>query len=304
VKKEFKRGEFKLNDNITDYFPAHKKVILEERIHQALLGETFDYESSYPQEDGNTNWYHVRLFPVKGEGLEIFGLITAITNITEKKNLEQKILNQKVQEQKSITRAVLHAQESERNKIGQELHDNVNQILVGAKMYMGLLRKGGEQTEELLKKSESLLDNGINEIRSLTREQVTPVRGIDLKDMIQALVKNLEEHSPVKTDFIYDIQKVEMDDDMKLNIYRIVQVCLNNIIKHAEARFVSILLFTDPAGIHTVVSDDGKGFDPAKTTGKGIGINNILNRAESYNGKVSIESGPGKGCRVEVTIPL
>src|SRR4029453_881035 len=104
--------------------------------------------------------------------------------------------------------------------------------------------------------------------------------------MIEALVKNMEQHSAIKADFIYDIEKMKMDDDIKLNIYRIIQECLNNIVKHAAAKYVSILLFSDPVGIHTVVSDDGKGFNMSSKSRNGIGLNNILNRAESYNGKV------------------
>jgi len=68
-------------------------------------------------------------------------MMVAVSDITEKKLLEQRIMDQKVQEQKKMTRAVLNAQEKERNMIGQELHDNVNQILAGAKMYLGFIKK-------------------------------------------------------------------------------------------------------------------------------------------------------------------
>jgi len=81
----------------------------------------------------------------------------------------------------------------------------LNQILAGAKMYLGFIKKREPENKENIKESTQLVDSAINEIRSLTREQVTPQRKIDLKDLIQSLVTNMNDHSPVQTNFVYDI---------------------------------------------------------------------------------------------------
>lgn len=221
----------------------------------------------------------------------------------EKKLLEQEIMHQKVQEQKKTTRAVLNAQESERNKIGQELHDNVNQILVGAKLYLGLINNENPASPDFAKQSLSLIDNAIDEIRSLSRKEVTPPKKIGLKAIIQSLVDSTNERNQVKIDFCYATGNLHMRADLKLNIYRIIQEAISNILKHAEAKRVTLIVEAIPQGLRIIIEDDGKGFDPCDTGYKGIGITNMTNRVESYNGNLSIKSNPGKGCKIEITIP-
>jgi len=271
---------------------------------QVLKGRNISYESSYPQNDKSVNWYYVRMFAIRNAAEKIFGMMVAVSDITEKKLLEQEIMNQKIQEQKRITRAVLNAQDRERNKIGQELHDNVNQILVGSKMHLGLLEKEVTGQKDRIIQSISLIDNAINEIRALTRDQVTPQRRIDLKDLIQSLVDNMNKHSLVKTNFVYDTGSAVIKDDLKLNIYRIIQECINNILKHASAKKASFSVEAGKDKLHIVVKDDGRGFNVESQAAKGIGLSNILNRVESYNGTMLIKSSPGNGCKIELSIPV
>ncbi|NOT51071.1 MAG: PAS domain S-box protein [Chitinophagaceae bacterium] len=219
------------------------------------------------------------------------------------KKMQQEILNRKVQEQKTVARAILNAQERERNKIGQELHDNVNQILASIKLYLGMARgKEEEEMAETIRESSQLLDNAIEEIRSLSKSQVTPLKKIDLEELIQALVDKLEETSDVAVKFVYVIKDKQVEDDLKLNIYRIVQEQVNNIVKHAEASVVSIALHENADGIHLSIADNGKGFVPDQKR-KGIGLSNMINRVESFNGELDIISSPGNGCEIQIRIP-
>lgn len=93
-----------------------------------------------------------------------------------------------------------------------------------------------------------------------------------------------------------------LTDDLKLNIYRIIQELINNILKHADAKNITVSIKGKDKLIHIIVTDDGKGFQ-VKGKRKGIGISNMINRVESYNGKLKIISSPGKGCKTNVTIP-
>ena len=89
--------------------------------------------------------------------------------------------------------------------------------------------------------------------------------------------------------------------EQKINVYRIIQEQLNNILKHAQASTVAIDLNKQREQIRLRVEDDGKGFDP-RARRNGVGLSNIISRAELYNGKVEIDSAPGKGCRLEVIL--
>jgi two-component system, NarL family, sensor histidine kinase UhpB len=89
---------------------------------------------------------------------------------------------------------------------------------------------------------------------------------------------------------------------MKLTCYRIVQVQLSNIVRHAKAKKATIRLRKD-ANLELIITDDGIGFQPGKNT-SGIGLRNIRNRVGIYNGEFDVSSAPGKGCVLTVTIPL
>lgn len=304
TRRELNR-EAKLYDNLIYYFPKERQPELFQTMKKVLSGEHVKYESGYLQKDGSFNWYDVRMFPITNKEKQAFGMMIAVSDITEKKRLQQEIVDQNVQEQKKITRAILTAQEKERNSIGQELHDNVNQILVGTKMLLGLSTpKEFAGNENYITRSISLIDDAINEIRTITREHVTPQRKIDLKTIVQVLVDNLSLHAAIQTSFVYNTEEHFIKDDLKVNVYRIIQESINNMLKHAEAKNMELSITVVEEELHVSIKDDGKGFDPLTTTSKGIGVSNIINRVESFNGRVSINAYPGKGCHIQVVLPL
>jgi len=245
----------------------------------------------------------VRQFPITNSEKVALGLMIAVSDITEKKLMEQQILDQRVQEQKKVTRAILTGEEKERNKIGQELHDNINQILAGTKLYLGMARRAKSGGADIINESMRLIDSAIEEIRTLSKGKVTPMKGVNLRELLQTLVDGINNTGQFHIDFIYEDQQRSINDDLKLNIYRIIQEQLNNIIKHAEAKNVKLLVKADEKNMHVQVTDDGVGFDVGKKK-NGIGLANMINRVESFNGTISIESAPGKGTRLDVRLPF
>jgi signal transduction histidine kinase len=129
------------------------------------------------------------------------------------------------------------------------------------------------------------------------------LKDINLNDMIQGLICDFEKSQAIQTVFKYNFREKLISDELKLNIYRTIQEQLNNIAKHAEAKQVAVSIQTDKGFINIIVEDDGKGFD-INSKRKGIGISNILNRVESFNGQVTINSSPGNGCKISFEIPL
>jgi signal transduction histidine kinase len=97
----------------------------------------------------------------------------------------------------------------------------------------------------------------------------------------------------------------KLNSQQKLMIFRIIQEQVNNVLKHAQAKHLIIYLVSDKDRVYLEVTDDGKGFDPNDNNNKkGVGLSNIISRADLFNGKVSIVSSPGEGCKMEVKIPL
>jgi two-component system, NarL family, sensor histidine kinase UhpB len=273
-------------------------------------GNSWSGEFMVQRKDGSTFPALVTDSPIRNQQGDLIGIIGVSTDISEQKKIQQdmekmemQILNQRIQEQKKISRAIIKGQEEERNHVGKELHDNINQILAGIKLYLTMASKKNETVRELIKYPLELLETSMDEIRSLSSKYVSTLRNVDLKKEITELTKNLNQSTSIKVVFKYNVTTPVADDELKLNIYRITQELVNNIIKHAAADNVSIIIGNTKDEINIHVSDDGNGFNVNKKR-KGIGISNIMDRTESFNGKINIESSPGKGCNTHIVLPL
>jgi len=275
---------------------------------ETLTNSSFDFR--FIRGDGATRYGCTEWrfeFDEKKNPLRLFGIMQDITERKEAEDnlklLEKKILEQKIQEQKKIARAIIKGQEKERNYIGKELHDNINQILAGTKIYLGIAAKKSAEVQEIIKYPMQLIDTSIEEIRVLCAKLVTPVKNINLEELVNDLTGKMSQGETIKAGFIYVVPDKLISDDLKLNIYRIIQELANNILKYAEAKKVNIVIETRDEAIRIVVEDDGKGFDLGSKR-NGIGISNIINRAETFNGTVEIKTSPGNGCKTVVTIPF
>jgi PAS domain S-box-containing protein len=238
----------------------------------------------------------------EGKAVRIIG---AIQDLTERKKLEAKLIHDEIQKQKQLSQAAISAQEKERNNISKELHDNVNQILTSAKLFMGSAQRDVEQRDELLAKAIEYQVLALEEIRKLSRSLSTSlVKAVGLRESLEDIVYNMRSLQNMNVEFKFNERVSEkLSDDQKLMIFRIIQEQTSNIIKYSEAKSVQILLNEIGERVHLVISDDGKGFDTKKKA-KGIGLINIMSRADAYNGKVSIISSPGNGCTLELQFPV
>src|SRR6478735_1558736 len=138
--------------------------------------------------DGQNYWVDATIVPFMNSSGEPVQYLSIRNDITNRKNLEQRIIDQKIQEQKTVARAILHAQERERNHLGQELHDNINQILVSAKLLLEYASHDSGEAKDMVVKAMDLVNTSINEIRQLSSKQVTPTKNIDLQKLLASLV--------------------------------------------------------------------------------------------------------------------
>jgi len=290
-----------------DFYEREEKIVITRAIEKAFEKGKAEVEATFYTKNNERIPFYFNgwTIEIKGEKC-LIGTAIDITQLTLAKEalhqMEQEALGQKVLEQKKISRAIINAQEKERTYIGRELHDNVNQILASTRIYLGIAIKDNDRAKQLLQYPMELLDNAITEIRSLGHQHVAPLKNVDLKQLITSLLNMLEKSAGIKIKFKYDIQGEFSDDDLKLNIYRILQEQVNNIIKHSKATKVNIEIKNCAKNVNIVMEDNGKGFDITKGR-QGIGISNIINRINSFNGEISIKSAPEKGCEIKIRIP-
>lgn len=260
----------------------------------------------YKIADGSYRHLHARStiqFDKSGNALTILG---TVEDVTERIRLNEKLVTEKVNAQRKINEAVIVAQEQEREFIGRELHDNVNQILTTAGLYLQLAESEGFTSAGTIEQIRQFIQKAIDEIRVLSRRLTPPsLKDIGLSVAMVDMISQVAKASPIKFRFnIAEELDALLGKDKSLVIYRITQELINNVLKYAHASECRVILEKTPDHhVRLVVKDNGKGFDIAKTK-KGVGLNSSIARVEVYGGTVNMQSSPGKGCTVTIEIPL
>ena len=234
-------------------------------------------------------------------------MVGSVQDITEKREMEKRLLETELNKQKLVAQAVVNAQEKERAEIGKDLHDNVNQILTTAKLYLELALVDEEEKDRLIQRCASSIMDAINEVRTISRSLVPASIGdLGLVESVQDLAESIRATKKMQVRFIHRGHIDELlDDKRKLTLFRIAQEQVNNVLKHSGAANLLIELNQDDSRICLSISDDGTGFDPATVRAhRGNGLSNIISRADLFNGVVNIDTAPGKGCRLNVQVPI
>lgn len=229
-------------------------------------------------------------------------MIGSLQDVTGLKDLEEQLVEEKMQRQKEISETVIKVQERERTRIGHELHDNVNQILSTVKLFVDMIHPSKKEEKQFKEKTQEYLMMAIEEIRKLSKELVVPqLTQKGLVDSIFNLAEDLQIATGMRIRFTHDHDTEMLSPGKKITIFRIVQEQLKNIIKHSKAKEVDIFLQRKDNVTQLIIRDNGIGFDSSQTH-RGIGLSNIYERTRFYNGNVDIDTSPGKGCTVKVTI--
>ena len=258
----------------------------------------------HKKSDGSLIMADITTHDIVYEGKQV--VLVLANDVTTKIYAEAELARYRAQQQRLITETSIQVQERERDEIGKELHDNINQILASTKLYLefAMSEKNGNCLD-LIERSHKNLSQAIEEIRQLSHKLVAPSLGaISLIFAIDELIENIIMVSPIKIELqSNDFNEEVVEKDMKLMFYRIVQEQMNNILKHSQATKATIVLSTTKNYSLLSIEDNGIGFDTGSASG-GIGLRNIRNRAGYYSGTVNLISAPQKGCRLEIIIPL
>jgi PAS domain S-box-containing protein len=266
-------------------------------------------EYRFKRSDGKWALISDRGFLVFGKEKKILRMIGCMQDITEKREMETRLLKQELNKQKLVARAMVDAQEKERAGIGKELHDNVNQILSTTKLYLELAKNDNKGRMGLIGRSADNIHEAIHEIRNISRSLVpSSISDLGLRDSVNDLVESIRTTSAIHVEFYADDQvDAKIDDKLKLMLFRVIQEQLNNVLKHSAAKNLTIELTLEEgdSSIGLNITDDGKGFIPEKIKNKkGLGLSNIMSRTDLFGGRLTIVSAPGEGCRLRVQVPV
>lgn len=207
-----------------------------------------------------------------------------------------------------LSHRLLSVQEEERRRLARELHDEVGQCLGAMLVDLGQARSATASNnvtvaETRLKSAADLAERTLRSVRDISL-LLRPSMLDDL-GLIPALhwqARETSRRTGVNVTFEADEEELEVHDELRTAVYRVVQEALQNSVRHAEARRVQIGLASGGGRLRILVKDDGKGFDPAVT--RGMGILGMQERIAQFGGTLRINSTPGNGTVLTVDVPL
>ncbi|MES2691469.1 MAG: sensor histidine kinase, partial [Bacteroidota bacterium] len=212
-----------------------------------------------------------------------------------------------LEEQNARNKAIIEAEEKERVRIARELHDGIGQQLSAAKMNLSAFEQKISAEEKAgFNIVVQLVDDAVKEIRSVSHNMMpNALIKQGLTSAIRDFINKMQPASGLKISLeIYGMED-RLESTTETVLYRILQECVNNIIKHADASVVSIQLVKHDNALSVLIEDNGKGFDHKKVNQfEGIGLKNIISRVQFLNGTVDFDSTIGKGTTVNIYIPV
>jgi len=241
-------------------------------------------------------------------GLASLGLFIWFLTYRHQKNKrfnEEKIENLKNHQKILVMDSMLQGQEEERKRISQDLHDGLGTLLAAARMQMQIIQREVDKMSELklVDKTEKLIAGACLEVRRISHDMM-PTALSDLGFV--AAIEDLVDEIRVQRELVFHLdlpEEIKIPDGMALNLYRIIQEILQNVVKHANANIVELRISMKDDQLFIRIFDDGIGMD-GTDSGDGIGMSNIRSRVNYLNGKLDFHSDIGKGCLYEIWLPI
>lgn len=235
-------------------------------------------------------------------GFIIYFLVT-YRNKQLKNKIEKEALAARFQQE--LLQSRLEIQEQTLMHISQEIHDNVGQVLAFIKLSLGATPGLSEnEKQERIDESLELVSHVINDLRDLSRSlNYETVAAKGLAETIRIELDRVNRAGKLSIELKIEGQIFPLGRQRELVMFRIFQECLQNTLKHAEAKSLKINLQYSPDLVNLIIHDDGKGFYPDRVDANGgMGLKNIQNRAKLIGATISINSSPGNGCLTSVSL--
>lgn len=264
-------------------------------------GQPGQMEYSYPH-DGFDNWFSSMF--VKMED----GLVATNTDITERKRAEGEKLMMLASRNQQISWAAIEAQETERKRIAENLHNGLGQLLYGIKLSLEQMNLNAssidlEELKRIKQTTDRLLIEAIVESRRLAHE-LTPMilEDFGLKEALSDVCEQLGRSNSLKITCHFGGVFQRLGKPMETVIYRTVQELVMNVVKHARASKATLEVEVTGKSVSISVSDNGIGFGENHKS-NGIGLKTIRNKVRLLGGKFTLTSGKDKGSTVSIRIP-
>ncbi len=310
---------------ISDFLPESISDDARKKIALAIeSGEMQEYPYKIVQANGATNYFDSRFIAIDRK--EVLCIIRDITRskLAEKQirdgerklldalEIEKKLLKKLTAQQKLQLEAIVRTEESERKRIATDLHDGIGQLLSSVKINLGIAMEKAERSDYntttlLLNKSTDSINQITKELRNISYNLLPPsLEQFGLASAIEEEVNKLKSKPDLFIHFDNSTTGARFEQKIELILFRVFQEMLNNALKHAEAREITIQLIEHGNTLVLMFEDNGRGFnkDVGLLKKNSSGLKNLYSRINLIQGTINIDSTPASGTTITIEIPI
>lgn len=306
-------------DRLCDLFAGmpHPDDWMDEVVDTVSEGNAWQGEVHFRTHGGVGCWVMLIIQPVTTDEGESEWLVMG-ANTTARKQAELTMnkknraeIDKLVNQQKFRSVLILEGQEEERKRIAMDIHDGIGQMLTSLKYQIESIDPDAANSRERIREVDKLIKETIKEVRRVTFNLKPTVLGdYGLQAGLKVYIQEMSKLTDVALEYETSGELERLPQKTENNAFRIIQEAVNNAIKYATATRILVTLDKREGACIITVADDGKGFDTRLIEERSVNIEsgrgffNMYERTEYINGRLEIESEPGKGTRVTLRIPL
>jgi two-component system sensor histidine kinase UhpB len=294
--------------------PDDREAVLKEVSETISPGREFSREFRILTPQGETRWMYVHMTAIISQTDKYVGHVGTGEDITERRRAERAIASHE-RDLRSLSARLLSAQEAERLRISQELHDEMGQALTAMRINLAAIEEElppecTPMIRERLAEASWLADHTLQQMRELAHElRPSMLDDLGLVPVLHWYVDRFSKRLDVEVEF----EAIGLDDrlpaEVETVLYRVVQEALTNVARHAHARTVWIRLERMDSRVVASIEDDGQGFDVRKearhaSSEGGAGLIGMRERVASVGGSLHIKSHPGEGTLLSIDVPV
>jgi PAS domain S-box-containing protein len=278
---------------------------------------SYSLEKRYVRKDGEVVWVTLTCSLIckpSGEPDFVVGVLQDITG-RKKAEAEQERLHTEVvgsrAELEVLSRRLIEAQEVERSHLARELHDEIGQVLTTVNLTLeGVRARVGPAAAERIDESRRAVDRAIEQVRSLSLDlRPASLDLLGLEPALRAYLVRQTTHAGLSLAFTCSLGDERLPPSLETACFRVLQEATTNVLRHARATRLEVVLKRNDAEVRLTIRDDGAGFDLAAARGRvlrgeGLGLVGMRERIQLFGGRIEVESAPGKGTTIEVSLPI
>ncbi len=289
-------------------FVEEDRAMAREHVAESLANpsRTFDWELRKTRKDGRIVWVRETARAVRGRDGELAVLINC-EDITERK-VAAKELEEANHQLRFLSRRLFHLQEEERRHLARELHDEIGQLLTGAKINLeAAMKESDGARSKRIDETTAILEKLLGQVRQISLDlRPSMLDDLGLVPALRSLLDQQGRRASVAVHLSAKNVPKNLDPEIQTTCFRIAQEAITNAVRHANATRIDVDLSPENGNLRMRIRDNGRGFDAESMQAQtvGLGLIGIKERAALVDARAKIISSPNKGTTVEVSLPL